>query len=84
MGRITIHIPDEVLCDTEMTEEEATDFVSKTVAMRLYDQNKVSLGYCAQIAGMTEAEFLAYLGQNHISPFQFGDEAEFTDELSQA
>ena len=84
MGIITIHIPDEVLCDTKMTEEEMADFVSKTVAIRLYDQNKVSLGYCAQIVGMTETEFLAYLGQNHISPFQFDNEAEFTEELSHA
>ena len=82
MGRITTHIPDEVLCDTKMTEEEMADFVSKTVAMRLYGQNKVSLEYCAQIVGMTEAEFLAYLGQNHISPFQFDNEAELTEELS--
>ena len=84
MCQISIRIPDEVLFDTKMNMEEATDFVRKAVALRYYTQNKVSIGYCAQIAGVTEAEFIAYLGQNHISIFQFDNEAEFMEELSNA
>ena len=44
----------------------------------------VSIGYCSRIAGMTEEEFIKYLGQNHISIFRFDDEEEFLEELDNA
>ncbi len=37
-----------------------------------------------QIAGMTEEDFIKYLGYNHISIFQFEDEEEFMEELNNA
>lgn len=49
-----------------------------------YKQNGVSIGYCSQIAGMTEEEFIKYLGQNEISIFQFDDKEEFLEELEHA
>ncbi|MBQ6325024.1 MAG: UPF0175 family protein, partial [Clostridia bacterium] len=47
-------------------------------------QNGVSIGYCAQIAGMTEEDFIKYLGENHVSIFHFDDEAEFLEEMKNA
>ncbi len=84
MCQVAINIPDEVLFDTKMSREEANRFAKRAVALGYYTQSGVSIGYCAQIAGMTEEEFIKYLGQNHISIFQYEDKEEFLEELENA
>ena len=68
MCQIAIDIPEEVLYDTKMNTEEASEFARRMVAVGYYTQNKVSLGYCAQIAGMSKEDFIKYLGRHHILP----------------
>ena len=41
-------------------------------------------GIVLQIAGMTEEEFIKYLGQNHISVFKYDNKEEFLEELNNA
>ena len=84
MCQVAIDIPDAVMYDTRMTPEEAGRFARRAVALGYYSQSGVSLGYCAQIAGMTEEEFIAYLGENRISIFHYDDRAEFMEELNNA
>lgn len=84
MCQISIKIPDAVLYDTHMNQEETTAFVQRVVALGYYTQNNVSIGYCAQIAGMTEEDFIKYLGTNHVSIFQFDNQNEFIEELNNA
>lgn len=84
MCSVSVKIPDEVLFDTKMTEAEASDFAKKAIALMLYSKNHVSIGYCAQIAGMPEEDFIQYLGSNHISIFDFDDENEFLEEMNNA
>jgi len=67
-----------------MTADQAADFARRLVAMGYYTQSNVSIGYCSQIAGMTEEEFIKYLGQNQISIFHFDDDEEFMEELKNA
>ena len=63
---------------------EAVKFARRAVALGYYAQNGVSIGYCAQIAEMTEEEFIKYLGENHISVFRFDDKKEFLEEMENA
>ncbi len=84
MCQISVNIPEAVLYDTRMSREEAALFSRRAVAMEYYQQQGVSLGYCAQIADMTEEDFMKYLGRHHISVFQFDDEAEFMSEAQNA
>lgn len=84
MCQIAFSVPDEVLFDTKMSREQANQFARRYVALGFYKQNGVSIGYCSQIAGMTEEEFIKYLGQNEISIFQFADKEEFLEELDHA
>ena len=46
MCQISIKIPDAVLYDTHMNQEEATAFAQRIVALGYYTQNNVSIGYC--------------------------------------
>ena len=84
MCQIVLSIPDEVLYDTIMNKEQANQFARQAVALGYYTQSGVSIGYCSQIAGMTEKEFIKYLGRNHISVFRFDNEKEFLEELNNA
>lgn len=84
MCQLAINIPDAVLYDTHMSKEEACDFARKAVALGYYTQSGVSIGYCAQIAGMSEEDFIKYLGKNHVSIFHFDDEEEFLEEMNHA
>ena len=84
MCQVAVNIPNEVLFDTKMNQEEANRFARRAVALGYYTQSGVSIGYCAQIAGMTEEEFIKYLGRNHVSIFHFDNQEEFLEELNNA
>ena len=84
MCQIVLSIPDEVLYDTKMNKEQANQFARHAVALGYYTQSGISIGYCSQSAGMTEKEFIKYLGRNHISVFRFDNEKEFLEELNNA
>ena len=84
MCELAILIPDAVMYDTRMTREETLAFAKRAIALGYYTQSGVSIGYCAQIAGMTEEDFIKYLGENGVSIFRFDDEAEFVEEMNNA
>ena len=84
MCQVAIKIPDAVLYDTHMSVFEASDFARKAIALDYYTRLHVSIGYCAQIAEMTEEDFIKYLGRNRISVFQFDNADEFKEELNNA
>ena len=84
MCHIAFEIPNEVLYDTRMNKEEALAYARKAVALQYYVKNGVSLGYCAQIAGVDKEEFVHFLGQNGVSIFRFDDKDEFLEEMRNA
>lgn len=84
MCQVMINVPNEVLYDTNMTTEEATSFAKKMVALGYYTQNNVSIGYCAEIADLTEEEFIAFLGQNKLDLFRFRNDEELLRDIANA
>ena len=84
MCQVMVDIPNEVLYDTHMSARDAAAFVKQMVALGYYTHNNVSIGYCAKIAGMTEEEFITFLGQNKVSIFQFENEAELARDFANA
>ena len=69
---------------TEHKPAETNASVRKAIALNQYVQNKSSLGYCAQIAGMSKESFIRYLGDHNISIYHYEDEDEFSEELNNA
>lgn len=84
MSEIAVKIPEEVMYDTKMNQEETSRLAKKYVALGYYLNNKVSIGYCAEIADMSEREFVDFLGENHVSIFRFGDESELDRDIENA
>ncbi len=71
MCQIAIDIPEEVMYDTKMNKSQASAFARAAVALGYYTQSGVSIGYCAQIEGMSEEDFIKYLGANGVSIFKY-------------
>lgn len=84
MCKIAVDIPEAVLFDKCLTQIKAEKMVKKAVALYCYVHMDVSIGYCAEIAGMTEEEFMRFLGENKVSVFRFDSEEEFLEELKNA
>ncbi len=84
MCQIAFEIPNEVLYDTKMSKDDALSYARKAVALQYYVRNGVSLGYCAQIAGIDKEDFIHYLSQNEVSIFHFDDRDEFFEEMNNA
>ena len=84
MKSVSVNIPDAVLYDTKMTPESAEAFAKKSVALSYYTQRGVSLGYCAQIAGLSKIDFIRYLSENGVSIFCYDDDTEFIEESDNA
>ena len=81
---VSINIPEEVLLDLHEDQNDFAEYIKKMLAMDLYKNKKVSLGYCASVAEMTKEEFIQYLGRNGVSIFSFASDNEFLEELENA
>lgn len=81
---VSINVPEEILLDLHEDRIGFTSYLQKMLALDLYKNKKVSLGYCANVAGMTKEEFVQYLGMNGISIFAFSSEEDFLEELANA
>lgn len=55
---VSFDVPEEVILDLHESRKEFTDYIKTIIAVDLYKNKKVSLGYCAEIAGMTKEEFI--------------------------
>ena len=84
MCQVLVDIPEEVMYDTRMQVEDATRFARQMVALGYYTKNGVSIGYCAKIAGMSEEEFIFFLGKNQIEIFRFDSEDELLRDIENA
>ena len=84
MCQVMVNVPNEVLYDTHMSTAEATAFARKMIALGYYIHNNVSIGYCAEIAGLTEEEFMLFLGQNKLDIFRFEDDEELMRNVENA
>ncbi|MDR1788136.1 MAG: UPF0175 family protein [Treponema sp.] len=59
---LTLNIPHQV---------DATEFdVKMSLASKLYEDGRASMGYAAQIAGLSKRAFIEMLGKYNVSVFQ--------------
>ena len=84
MCQVLIDIPNAVLYDTHMKASDAAAFAKKMVALGYYVYNKVSIGYCSQIADLTEEEFISFLSENQIDIFRFDNDDELLRDIANA
>lgn len=84
MCQFSLNIPEEVLYDMRLSKDGALALVKQAVAIDFFKNHGVSVGHCAEIADMTEEDFIKLLGGRHISIFHFENENEFMEEMDNA
>ena len=58
MCMVSINVPEEILLDLHEDKSGFAEYMRRMLALDLYKNKKVSLGYCASVAGMTKEEVL--------------------------
>ena len=81
---VALNVPKEVLLDMKTDEKSFANYAKRFLALDLYKNRGISLGYCTEFAGMTEEDFIIFLGKNEVSIFNFDDETDFERELANA
>jgi len=84
MSQVTINVPREILLDLKISESYFSNYVKKSLALDLYKNKNISLGYCAELAEMPKEDFILFLGEKKISIFDFENEKEFLEEVKNA
>ena len=84
MCKLMLDVPEEIFIDLHESEEEFMKYVKRTIALDLYKNKKVSLGYCASVADMSKEDFIKFHGVNEVSLFSFSSDEEFLEELVNA
>jgi predicted HTH domain antitoxin len=73
MSRIEIHmtLPKEVLAIAQCGKEEIAAEMQRLLLIELVREGRVAYGKAAELLGISQAEFLAYMAKHRVSPFQF-------------
>ncbi|AEF18164.1 hypothetical protein Thexy_2156 [Thermoanaerobacterium xylanolyticum LX-11] len=79
-----IEIPEEILLSLGKSGEELIDEMKKTLAVRYYQEKKLSLGQCAGLAGVSEEDFIKYLSGFNISIFSYVGGEELAADIRNA
>ena len=75
MVDIVISVPEGALAALHQDPAGFARELRLAAAVKWYEQERVSQGRAAEIAGVSRAEFLDQLGRFGVSPFQYGAEA---------
>jgi predicted HTH domain antitoxin len=73
MADVEIHmtLPEEVLALARLGKEEIGDEMQRLLLLELVREGRISYGKAAELLGISQAEFLAYMAKHRISPFQY-------------
>ncbi len=69
---VTVPVPEDVLLSLRVESDEFATQMKALTALKLCEQRKLSIGQSAAFAGMDEASFIKFLGQNKVSIFGSG------------
>jgi len=73
---MSLVIPDDIIRATRMTEQE----IAQTLAVTLFQKEKLTLGQAARLAGMSQWEFQQILARQGVSLHY--DVADFEQDLA--
>ncbi|MDR1702974.1 MAG: UPF0175 family protein [Sporomusaceae bacterium] len=84
MSMVKLNVPQEILLSLNTSENAFSKYVRSFIALDLYKNKNISLGYCAKLAEMTKEDFIIFLGENKVSIFEFKDKQDFLEEMNNA
>jgi len=84
MTDLNISIPSEIFLALRENEGQFASNMKRFTALNLFQNRKLSIGQCAELADMTEEDFIYFLGENKVSIFEYLDESSLLEELANA
>ena len=81
---IKITVPGEILLTLRENDKQLALNMKKYPAVKLYQDKRLSVGQCAELAEMTEEDFIKLLGENKVSIFDFKNAAELKEDFANA
>ena len=79
---LNFSIPSEIFLALRETENQFASNMKKFTALFLFQNQKLSIGQCAELANMTEEDFIYFLGENKTSIFEYLDEPTLREEIA--
>ena len=81
MTTLNVSVPSKIFLVLRENETYLTSYMKRYAALNLFQRHKLSIGQCAELADMTEEDFMFFLGENKVSIFDYLDETELKKEL---
>ena len=78
---LSISVPSEIFLVLREDEIQFASYMKKYTALNLFQSRKLSIGQSAEFAGMSEEDFIYFLGENKVSIFEYLDETALREEL---
>lgn len=79
-----ISLPQEIVLSLRESSENIVKDMKRTVAVKYYKENKLSLGQCAELAEMSKEEFIQLLSSYKVSIFNFENDEELLEDIKNA
>ena len=81
---LNISVPSEIFLVLRESENQFASHMKRLTALNLFQNHKLSIGQSAELAEMTEEDFIHFCGENDVSIFEYLDEAALREELANA
>lgn len=81
---INISVPNEILLTLRESDRELALNMKRWAALKLFEEKKLSIGQSAELAEMTEEDFIRYLGSNKVSVFPYRSANELVEDMENA
>lgn len=82
--KTNISFPKEILLSLRESSENVIKDMKRTVAVKYYKEQRLSLGQCAEFAEMAEEDFIQLLSSYKISVFNFEDDGDLIEDIKNA
>lgn len=81
---ITVSYPESLASSLKMADKEFINEMKTISLIKLYELGKISSGTASKILGMKRIDFLDKIGEYNVSVFQFHNEGELDEDVSNA
>jgi predicted HTH domain antitoxin len=81
---INFKVPEEILLTLRENKDNFVIEMKRSAATNYFLNKKLSIGQCAELAEMSEADFIKYLSNQKISIFNFDSEDELLEDIKNA
>jgi predicted HTH domain antitoxin len=81
---INVSIPGEILLTLRESDIKLALDMKRWTALKLFEQKRLSIGQSAELAEMTEEDFIKYIGSNNVSIFPYTSAKELKEDINNA